>query len=64
MTSGPAYANVSAKTGTLEGVSTLSGYCTAPNGHTLCFAIMSQGILRQSVAHRFQDKVCEAMTAP
>lgn len=64
MTSGPAYANVSAKTGTLEGVSTLSGYCTAPNGHTLCFAIMNQGILRQSVAHRFQDKVCEAMTAP
>lgn len=64
MTSGPAYANVSAKTGTLEGVSTLSGYCTAHNGHTLCFAIMNQGILRQSVAHRFQDKVCEAMTAP
>lgn len=64
MTSGPAYANVSAKTGTLEGVSTLSGYCTAPNGHTLCFAIMNQGILRQSVAHRFQDKVCEAMTTP
>lgn len=64
MTSGPAYANVSAKTGTLEGVSTLSGYCTAPNGHTLCFAIMNQGILRRSVAHRFQDKVCEAMTAP
>ena len=64
MTSGPAYANVSAKTGTLEGVSTLSGYCKAPNGHTLCFAIMNQGILRQSVAHRFQDKVCEAMTAP
>ena len=64
MTTGPAYANVSAKTGTLEGVSTLSGYCTAPNGHTLCFAIMNQGILRRSVAHRFQDKVCEAMTAP
>ena len=64
MTSGPAYANVSAKTGTLEGVSTLSGYCTAPNGHTLCFAIMNQGILRRSVARRFQDKVCEAMTAP
>lgn len=64
MTSGPAYANVSAKTGTLEGVSTLSGYCKAPNGHILCFAIMNQGILRQSVAHRFQDKVCEAMTAP
>ena len=39
-----AYNNVHAKTGTVTGVSTLAGYCTAKNGHRLCFSIMNQGI--------------------
>jgi len=42
------------KTGTLTGVSNLVGYCTAANGHTLAYAIFTDG-LSTSVAHRFQD---------
>lgn len=60
----PAAGNVRAKTGTLTGVITLSGYATAPDGHTLCFSIMNQGILRSSEARRFQDSVCVALTRP
>lgn len=60
----PAAGNVRAKTGTLTGVITLSGYATAPNGHTLCFSIMNQGILRSSEARNFQDRVCVALTQP
>ena len=50
--------NVKAKTGTVKGVITLAGYCTAPNGHMLCFAIMNQGVLTASRARDFQDKLC------
>lgn len=60
----PAANNVRAKTGTLTGVITLSGYATAPNGHTLCFSIMNQGILRAADARNFQDRVCVALTQP
>lgn len=56
--------NVKAKTGTVEGVSTLSGYATAPNGHTLCFSIMNQGIRYTSTGRNFQDWVCVALTEP
>lgn len=61
MTSGNAQGNVRAKTGTVEGVSTLAGYCTAANGHTLCFAIMNQGILHTATGRNFQDRVCRAL---
>lgn len=54
--------NVHAKTGTVEGISTLAGYCTAANGHTLCFAIMNQGIRHASTGRNFQDRVCVALT--
>ena len=57
----PAAGNVRAKTGTLSGVSSLSGYCTAPNGHVLCFAIMNQGVMRTAVAKAMQDKLCVAI---
>lgn len=57
-----AQGNVRAKTGTVEGVSTLAGYCTAPNGHTLCFAIMNQGLRRTATGRNFQDRVCRALT--
>ncbi len=62
MKSGATRGNVRAKTGTLEGVCTLAGYCTAPDGHTLCFAIMNQGIRRGADARRFQDDVCRLLT--
>ena len=50
--------NVKAKTGTLTGVISLAGYCSASNGHRLCFAIMNQGMQKGSEARAFQDKVC------
>ncbi|MCF2560476.1 D-alanyl-D-alanine carboxypeptidase/D-alanyl-D-alanine-endopeptidase [Prevotella brevis] len=56
--------NVKAKTGTLEGVSALAGYCTAANGHRLCFSIINQGVMHTSNARRFQDRVCNALCAP
>lgn len=54
--------NVHAKTGTVEGVSTLSGYCQAANGNMLCFSIMNQGIRHTSTGRNFQDRVCRALT--
>ena len=53
-----------AKTGTVEGVSTLAGYAMAPNGHQLAFAIMNQGIRRTRDGQQFQDLVCNALTTP
>ncbi len=56
--------NVKAKTGTVTGVSALAGYCTAANGHQLCFSIMNQGIMKSDSGRHFQDQVCNALCAP
>ncbi len=64
MTDSPAFANVRAKTGTLTGISSLAGYCTASNGHTLCFTIINQGVMRGRPARDFQDKACRLMCDP
>ena len=61
MKTGPCRGNVHAKTGTVSGVSTLGGYCTASNGHMLCFAILNQGVVKASDGRAFQDKMCEAL---
>lgn len=53
--------NVRAKTGTVTGISALAGYCTAPNGHRLCFSIMNSGISRAAIGRTFQDRLCVAM---
>ena len=58
-----AASNVRAKTGTVTGVSSLAGYCTAANGHDLCFAIMNQGVMKPADARAFQDRVCRAICA-
>ena len=51
--------NLHAKTGTLRGVSTLSGYVTAKNGNLITFSILIQNFVdRYSHARRFQDKIC------
>ncbi len=44
------------KTGTLTGVSNLVGYCQAQDGHTLAFAIFTDGIPVET-AHTFQDNM-------
>ncbi len=56
--------NVHAKTGTLTGISSLAGYCTAANGHTLCFAIINQGVMHGRNGKAFQDRVCTALCRP
>ena len=54
--------NVYAKTGTVTGVSTLSGYCTAANGHRLVFSILNNGLRDVKTGRDFQNKVCVALT--
>ena len=54
--------NVRAKTGSVTGISTLAGYCTTAHGHTLCFVIFNQGLIRASHGRAYQDKVLEALT--
>lgn len=53
--------NVQAKTGTLTGIISLAGYCTASNGHRLCFAIINQGVQRAREARDYQDKICDIL---
>ena len=48
--------NCEGKTGTLTGVSNLVGYCQAADGHTLVFAIFTDGIPVET-AHTFQDNM-------
>jgi D-alanyl-D-alanine carboxypeptidase/D-alanyl-D-alanine-endopeptidase (penicillin-binding protein 4) len=45
-----------AKTGTLRGVSALSGYCLATNGHTLAFSFLENNV-SASAAKRVEDKM-------
>ena len=64
MTSGNARGNIHAKTGTVTRVSSLAGYATATNGHTLCFSIINQSMKSISTARDFQDRVCNALVTP
>lgn len=56
--------NVRAKTGTVTGIVSLAGYCTAANGRRLCFAIINQGLIRAAKGRQFQDWVCRALCEP
>ena len=58
MTGTVAEGNVRAKTGTVTGITSLAGYLTAANGHTLAFAIINQGVSSSAMGRTFQDKVC------
>ena len=57
------YRKIAAKTGSLNGISALSGYATAQNGHLLAFSIMIQNFVEKSsyVSINYIDKICEAM---
>lgn len=56
--------NIHAKTGTVDGISSLSGYATSPEGHVLVFSIINQGVRQASSGRAWQDKVCQAMCNP
>ena len=63
MKNSAAYRKVTAKTGSLTGVSTLSGYVTARNGHLLAFSILIQNFTERAsyVAVNYIDRICEAL---
>jgi D-alanyl-D-alanine carboxypeptidase/D-alanyl-D-alanine-endopeptidase (penicillin-binding protein 4) len=55
--------NVHAKTGTLTGVSTLSGYLTNKKNHTIAFSIMMQNYIgSSSKAKDLQDDICKILS--
>lgn len=62
MKDSPAYNNVHAKTGTLNGVSTLAGYTRASNGHLLAFSILINNCADNRFAHDVQDDICIAIS--
>jgi serine-type D-Ala-D-Ala carboxypeptidase/endopeptidase (penicillin-binding protein 4) len=51
-----------AKTGTLEGVSNLAGYCNAEDGHLIAFAFFDDDIPTEA-AHTIQDAMAEAIAS-
>ena len=54
-----AFKNIFAKTGTLNGVSALSGYLKTANNHEITFSILIQNFIGSSkTARNFQDKIC------
>ncbi len=54
------YRKVRAKTGTISGVSNLSGYMTNKNNHMIAFTIMIQNYVGSAQrARAIQDKICE-----
>ena len=63
MRSGPAHHRCRAKTGTLIGVSTLSGYCRSHGGHQIAFSILMNGVTNVYRAHYLQDKMAQAIAS-
>ncbi len=62
MTGTPAQNNVHAKTGTLSGVCSLSGYVTASNGHLIAFSMLVQNYVGSSkIGREFQDEICNIL---
>ena len=55
----PAEKNVHAKTGTLSGVTTLSGYLTSKNGNLIAFSIFIQNFIGDpDTGRNFQNRIC------
>ena len=53
---------IQAKTGTLNGVSTLAGYAKAASGKTYAFAVLLNGPgVSESRGHAYQDRVVRTL---
>ncbi len=62
MRSGPAHRRCRGKTGTIAGVSTVSGYCRARSGQTYVFSILMNGV-NPFGARRLQDRMLHTLAA-
>lgn len=63
MKGGRVFNNVRAKTGSLSGVSTLSGYVTAKNKNLIAFSIFVQNFVgKADKAKEIQDKICKILS--
>src|SRR5262249_44744770 len=51
------------KTGTLTGVSALSGYCFNASGKTMIFSILMNGVRDLELAHLEQDRIAAAVAS-
>jgi D-alanyl-D-alanine carboxypeptidase/D-alanyl-D-alanine-endopeptidase (penicillin-binding protein 4) len=51
------------KTGTLTGVSNLSGYCFTRDGQTMAFSILMGSVRSLSLAHAEQDRIAAAIAS-
>jgi len=56
-----AYGRCRTKTGTLTGVSNLSGYCFNTSGQIMTFSILMNGVANLSLAHLDQDRIAGAV---
>ncbi len=61
MKTGKTFRNIHAKTGSLTGVSSLAGYLTAANGHTLAFSIISNSLKKAAEGRALQDCICRVL---
>lgn len=62
MRHGPAHRRCRAKTGSLTGVSALSGFCTTRSGKTIAFSFLMNGI-STTYARRLQDRMAQSIAA-
>lgn len=56
-----AYGRCRTKTGTISGVSNLSGYCFNRSGRVMAFSILMAGVGNLSLAHLNQDRIAAAV---
>jgi serine-type D-Ala-D-Ala carboxypeptidase/endopeptidase (penicillin-binding protein 4) len=58
-----AYGRCRLKTGTLTGVSNLSGYCFNTSGKTMVFSTLMGSVASTETAHYYQDKIAGAVAS-
>jgi D-alanyl-D-alanine carboxypeptidase/D-alanyl-D-alanine-endopeptidase (penicillin-binding protein 4) len=58
-----AYGRCRTKTGTITGVSNLSGYCFNASGRVMAFSILMSGVGDLSLAHLEQDRIAAAVAS-